>query len=77
MELCRQCPMRDERYVPSNQIDKIQISNLKVSIERYRDFIGYLFDESEHCDHISESDAWKEFEEWEDKNNETPSLLTQ
>lgn len=25
------------------------------------DFIEFLFEHSEHCDHISQKDAWKEF----------------
>lgn len=66
MEICTNCPMRDERYVPSDQADKATIRELRLSIERTRDFISWLFDESEHCDHIPYLEAWKEFEEWGD-----------
>lgn len=38
-----------------------------MAIERAWDFINYLFDESEHCDHITVKEAWEEFEEWENK----------
>ena len=34
-------------------------------IEEVRDFIYWLFEESEHCDHITFDEAMKEFEEWE------------
>lgn len=42
---------------------------LRVELERMRDFIEFLFDHSEHCDHISFSDAWKEFEIYESKTS--------
>lgn len=34
-------------------------------VERMENFLDYLFNHSEHCDHIMQSEAWKEFEEWE------------
>jgi hypothetical protein len=40
---------------------------LKMQIERLNDFIEFLFEHSEHCDHISQSDAWDEFEQYEFK----------
>lgn len=36
-----------------------------IECERLRDFLEFLFDHSEHCDHITYSEAWNEFEEWE------------
>jgi hypothetical protein len=42
---------------------------LRLEIERMRDFIEFLFDHSEHCDHISHADAWKEFEIYEAKTS--------
>lgn len=45
-----------------------EVVHLKIAYERLNDFIEFLFDHSEHCDHISRSDAWKEFEEYEYKN---------
>lgn len=44
-------------------------ARLKASRERLSDFIEFLFEHSEHCDHISQSDAWKEFEQYEFKTN--------
>ena len=40
-----------------------------IEISRLTDFIEYLFDHSEHCDHISQPDAWMEFCKWEAKEN--------
>lgn len=40
--------------VPVTIHNKIEIANLN-------DFIEFLFEHSEHCDHISQSDAWDEF----------------
>jgi len=48
--------------------DKEKISGLQHTIYDYREFLEWLFDHSEHCDHISQRKAWKEFEEWELKN---------
>ena len=39
----------------------------KAEVARLTDFIEYLFEHSEHCDHITQSDAWSEFEQWEFK----------
>jgi hypothetical protein len=41
---------------------------LQIEVHRLHDFIGFLFEHSEHCNHISESDAWKEFDEFEYEN---------
>lgn len=38
---------------------------LTIEKERLADFLNFLFNESEHCDHISYSNAWQEFEEFE------------
>jgi hypothetical protein len=38
---------------------------LKQELERMRDFVEYLFEHSEHCNHISQSEAWAEFEVYE------------
>ena len=40
----------------------------KIGYERLKDFVEFLFDHSSHCDHISQSEAWKEFEDFELKN---------
>lgn len=73
-KLCPTCPMNDERYYPSNQQEKQQISNLKIQVAALTDFIEYLFDHSEHCDHITYNDAWKEFEEWQEQpQNKQPN----
>lgn len=39
--------------------------NLTIAYNRMVDFMGYLFDESGHCDHITQREAWDEFEKWE------------
>ena len=43
---------------------------LTIEVGRLTDFIEYLFEHSEHCDHISQKDAWLEFCEYEIKNKE-------
>ena len=65
--------MHDERYVPSDQQDKMKINNLTCGIATRDDFIEWLFEHSEHCDHISYNEAWQEFEEWEAKKPESDS----
>lgn len=42
---------------------------LRMEVEQLRDFIEFLFDHSEHCDHISHADAWKEFKIYEAKTS--------
>ncbi len=42
---------------------------LTLELERLKDFVDFLFDHSEHCDHISQSEAWNEFEIYEIKNS--------
>jgi len=34
---------------------------LLIANNKLTDFIDYLFEHSEHCDHISQSEAWDEF----------------
>ncbi len=41
---------------------------LTVEVNRLSDFIEFLFEHSDHCDHITQSEAWKEFEIYEVKN---------
>lgn len=57
--------MSESQYTPYNF--KREYSDARDRIERFRDFLAYLFEHSEHCDHISQSDAWEEFIEWEEK----------
>lgn len=42
---------------------------LKIEVERFRDFFEFLFEHSNHCDHITQRDAWREFEIYEAKNS--------
>lgn len=42
---------------------------LTMQVARLDDFLEFLFDHSEHCDHISYGDAWKEFEIFEAKDS--------
>ena len=48
---------------------------LKIETERLRDFIEFLFEHSEHCDHISQKDAWNEFEIYEIKNSRYRKMI--
>lgn len=65
-QLCAKCPMREERYETSNQTDKRTIGDLRIAMSRKDDFVEWLFEHSEHCDHIPYSEAWEEFLKWED-----------
>lgn len=38
---------------------------LRIEIARLYDFIDFLFNDREYCDHTTESEAWDEFEQWE------------
>lgn len=71
MELCKQCPARDERYIPSDQQDKKTIRDLMHAMAVKDDFIEFLFEHSEHCDHITYNEAWEEFQAWQEKENPT------
>lgn len=42
---------------------------LRLELDRMRDFIEFLFEHSEHCDHITFSEAWQEFEIHEAKTS--------
>jgi hypothetical protein len=63
-------------YCPSSIYHGVKINGpmplsdttlLKIEVSRLADFIDYLFETSKHCDHISNKDAWIEFEQWEFK----------
>ena len=41
----------------------------KNNYERLTDFVEFLFEHSEHCDHISQREAWHEFELYELKES--------
>lgn len=45
------------------------VTMLKIEIGLLTDFIEFLFEHSEHCDHISQRDAWKEFKIHQAKNS--------
>jgi len=34
----------------------------KIEIAKLTDFIEFLFEHSEHCDHITQTEAWNEFD---------------
>lgn len=36
-------------------------------IQSLRDFIEWLFEVSEHCDHITQSEAWDEYDKYLEK----------
>lgn len=38
---------------------------LRIEIGKLNDFIRFLFEDSEYCDHANESDAWDEFNQYE------------
>lgn len=69
--------MSEERrlYYPNSIHHGAPMSRMKretiLSLENGRliDFIEFLFEHSEHCDHISQSEAWKEFEIYERKTS--------
>lgn len=71
-KICAACPMNDERYEPTNEADRREKEMYRQSIERFRDFIGWIFDnpDDEGIHWMSEGEAWDLFEKWEDKKNE-------
>ena len=46
-----------------------QLINCNIEKHRLIDFLEFLFDHSEHCDHITQPDAWAEFVEYEAKDS--------
>lgn len=69
--------MRVERYTPTDQGLKRELQNERLMTEGLRDFIEFLFDHSEHCDHITYQEAWDEFQEWLNKDqNAQPSVAS-
>lgn len=54
-----------DRQSGRSSLDVPDHVTMRIEIARLTDFIEYLFDHSEHCDHISHRDAWREFELWE------------
>lgn len=59
--------VKEDRYEPTDQALKRRMQWLFLQNERKGDFLEWLFEHSEHCDHISQSEAWEEFEAWEEK----------
>lgn len=39
------------------------VTKLKIELARLNDFVEFLFEQSEHCDHITQSEAWNQYEE--------------
>ena len=52
----------------NGQLPISDIALARIEISRLTDFIEFLFEHSVHCDHITQSNAWREFEEFEFKN---------
>ena len=50
--------------VPISHLSKQTLDNIEIN--RKIDFLEWLFDT--HCNHISQVEAWKEFEEFEIEN---------
>lgn len=48
-----------------------QLQRVTLELARLQDFLEFLFDHSEHCDHITYSEAWHEFEEYERPQRQT------
>lgn len=61
MKMKRPISIYEETTLQCNSA-KDEAINLRRELELNRDFIEWLFDHSEHCDHISFSDAWDQFE---------------
>lgn len=40
---------------------------LRIELSRLTDFVEFLFEHSEHCDHITHREAYKEFLRYENK----------
>jgi len=57
------------RGTPLNLSD---VAVLKVDVAQLNDFLEFLFEHSEHCDHIEQSEAWDEFYEWQFKQLNQP-----
>ena len=59
-------------HAPNSIYDGAPITSLtkamhdRIIIERNADFLEWLF--NTHCDHITQNEAWKEFEEFEINN---------
>lgn len=58
------------RYEPTDQGLMNDLRRARYNVERMNDFIEWLFDVSEHCDHITRGEAFQEFEEWEEKQHD-------
>jgi hypothetical protein len=62
------------RYDPSDPVDQEKIRNQFLIIENYRDFVGWLFDDPDMIDWMSETEAWDKFREWQDKQAQQNDL---
>lgn len=49
----------------SDPQDKERISEQFNTIENLRDFIEWLFEESRGIDHLSQTEAWDKFDNWQ------------
>jgi len=54
--------------------DLMEIRNLRLQIEDYRDFISWIFDnpEDEGIHWMSENEAWDLFRKWENRSTPEP-----
>ncbi len=70
-EIIIDCPNSIQYGMPVNRMSKETLMNIHMN--RMIDFIDFLFNHSVHCDHITQSEAWEEFE-WD--NSWIKSQLT-
>lgn len=50
-----------------NRLNLSKEAVLTAEVAALTDFIDFLFEHSEHCDHITQREAWNEFREFEYK----------
>lgn len=56
--------------VRGNPLNLSREAVLTADVGMLTDFIEFLFEHSEHCDHIEQPEAWDEFFEWQFKQNQ-------
>ena len=61
--------MTNDVSIWESQLERMKAQEDAYAAARDDDFMEWLFEVSEHCNHITRREAWEEFESWENERD--------